>query len=58
MANLSEKQNRRWLFQKLHNYLWKIVTTNAYGVLRGHYTIIKDLREIIDQFESNINEKK
>ena len=50
----TEKQNRRWLFTKLHNFLWKIVQANVYGVLRGQKTIVRDLRLIIDEFEKNI----
>jgi len=54
MANKTEKQNRRWLFDKLRNYLWKIISQNVYGVLRGQKTIVKDLQKIIKEFESNI----
>jgi len=54
MAIRTEKQNRRWLYSKLKNFLCKIITANAYGVLRGQSTIAKDLKKIIKEFEDNI----
>lgn len=50
---MSEKQNRRWLYTKLKNYLWKIITPNAYGSLKRSETIIKELIDIIKTFEKN-----
>lgn len=54
----SEAQNRSWLYKKLFNFKWKILNRNAYGVLMTQKTIVVKLREIIDEFEQNICEKK
>lgn len=54
MNKKSEKQNRRWLFNKLKNYLWKIINPNVYGSLKKQKTIVNELIKILEEFKNNI----
>ena len=64
MSKKTENQNRAWLETKLKNYLGfdnmkaktrsKIKDCNSYGHRKRQETIVKDIKEIISEFESNI----
>lgn len=61
--SITENQNRAWLQRKLQNYIMfcgrsKIKDKNSYGSRKMQKTIVRELREVVDEFEKNIINKK
>jgi len=50
-SRMTEKQIRNWLEKKITGYIWKIKGENSYGSRKKLETILKDILEILVEFE-------